>query len=226
MFRRKYCIADCATLAIFIVATFSGPLNQSAAQTASTIPNPDRIASNYPIHYGPATIESITEVLNRIRTYLEGCTPASIVDSKTKEPVGDISKLPAEAILERGAIPIVSYEWGVAYSGMLLAGKATGDARFYDYAAKRLNFLSDLFANRAQVKVAPGVWTAVRSIIEPRSLDDSGSMCAAIIKVNRAGVAKNARPMIDNYIDYISNKQMSTGLHVSAQRPFSQYALA
>jgi unsaturated rhamnogalacturonyl hydrolase len=208
MFRGKYCISNCAILAITIAILLFGQINPSAAQTASTLPNPDRIASNYPIRYGPATIESITEILNRIRTYLEGCTPASIVNSKTKEPVVDFSKLPAEAVLERGAIPIVSYEWGVAYSGMLLAGNATGDARFNDYAAKRLNFLTDLFANQARVKAAPGVWTAVRSIIEPRSLDDSGSMCAAMIKANRAGVVKNAQPLIDNYIGYIGNKQM------------------
>ena len=72
MFRRKIYFAYCAILAITIAVVFSGPMNPSAAQTASTPLNPDRIASNYPIRYGPATIESITEILNRIRTYLEG----------------------------------------------------------------------------------------------------------------------------------------------------------
>jgi hypothetical protein len=108
MFRRKYCISNCAISAIAIVILLFGQMNPSAAQTASTLPNPDRIASNYPIRYGSATIESITEILNRIRTYLDGCTPVSIVNSKTREPVIDFSKLPAEAALERGAIPIVS----------------------------------------------------------------------------------------------------------------------
>jgi unsaturated rhamnogalacturonyl hydrolase len=221
MFRRKSCIAYCAILTIPIVVLLSGPMNQSAAQTASIPSNPDRIASNYPIRYGPATIESITEVLTRILTYLEGCTPTSIVNSKTKEPVVASGKLPTEAVLERGAIPIISYEWGVGYSGMILAGKATGDARFDGYVAKRFNLFADLFANQAQVKTAPGLWTAVRSIIDPRSLDDSGSMCAAMIKANRAGVVKNVRPMIDNYIEYISNKQLRLADGTLARnRPF------
>jgi unsaturated rhamnogalacturonyl hydrolase len=190
-------------LLLFIQANMA-----AQAPPASSSVNPDRIASNYPIRYSPATIESIKSVLDRVRTYLEGCTPASIINSQTKEPIADFSKMPSDAAFERGAIPIVSYEWGVTYSGMLLAAEATGDARFADYTAKRLKFLSDLFANQTQVKAAPDVLKGVRSIINPMSLDDSGSMCAAMIKANRAGAAKNVQPMIDNYIGYISTKQL------------------
>jgi len=47
----------------------------------------------------------------------------------------------------------------------------------------------------------------MRSMIAPRSLDDSGSMCAAMIKAHRAGIGGELRPWIDNYLDYVSNEQ-------------------
>jgi unsaturated rhamnogalacturonyl hydrolase len=179
------------------------------AAQAPPSPNPDRLAPNYPIPYGPATIESIQEVLNRIHSYLEGCTPARVVNYKTKEPVTDFSKLTKDTGIEMGSFPIISYEWGVTYSGMLLAGEATGDARFADYAAKRLKLLAALFPfYQAQSNADPKTWTPLRSVTNPGSLDDSGSMCAAMIKARRAGVAPEVQPMIDNYIQYIRKKQL------------------
>lgn len=47
----------------------------------------------------------------------------------------------------------------------------------------------------------------VRSVLDPRALDDSGSLCASMIRASRAGVAANIRPMIDNFITYISTKE-------------------
>jgi rhamnogalacturonyl hydrolase YesR len=46
-----------------------------------------------------------------------------------------------------------------------------------------------------------------RSILNPRTLDDSGSMCAAMIKTSRAGLGGELRPFIDNYISWIHTKQ-------------------
>jgi rhamnogalacturonyl hydrolase YesR len=44
-------------------------------------------------------------------------------------------------------------------------------------------------------------------MIHPRSLDDSGSLCASMIKAQRAGIVPDLRRHIDHYIDYIFNKQ-------------------
>ena len=188
------------------------PSGQSVAPGAGQVSapvNPDRIAPKYPVAYGPATPESIQEVLKRVHAYLENCTPARLVLSKTKEPVADISKAPPDAVFEQGSFPIISYEWGVTYSGMLKAGEATGDARFSDYVATRLGFLAQLYPRyRELMKADPMKPTPLRSIVNPRSLDDSGSMCAAMIKARRAGVALDVQPMIDNYIQYISKGQM------------------
>jgi rhamnogalacturonyl hydrolase YesR len=47
----------------------------------------------------------------------------------------------------------------------------------------------------------------VRSVLDPRALDDAGSMCAAMIKTYNTDKNLNLRPFIDNYINYISTKQ-------------------
>ena len=191
-----------------------------AAQTQSTVPgaaapvqtapkvNANRIAPSYPVPYASLKIESVQEVLNRIHLYLDGCTPARLVNPKTGESVAGAGKPPGDAVFEMGSFFLISYEWGVTYSGMLAAGESTGDLRFTDYAAKRLNFLAELFPHyRAQMKSDPKTRTPMNSVVDPQSLDDSGSMCAAMIKARRAGVTPSVQPMIDNYMRYISKSQ-------------------
>jgi len=169
--------------------------------------NADRIAPQYPVPYGSVRVESVQEVLNRIHSYLDSCTPARMVDVKTKEPV-EIGGITPDSVIEGGSFRIISYEWGVTYSGMLLASEATGDARFANYAAKRLNFLAELFPiYQARLKADPKMLTSMNSVVAPMSLDDSGSMCASMIKARRAGAAPGVQPMIDNYIRYISRDQ-------------------
>ncbi len=209
----------CGMAAISMIVFFAIQMVPLGAQNPGDNPNqprqgpspvnPDRIASNYPIPYGIPTVESIKEILNRIHGYLDGCTPTRMVSLKTNEPITDFTKLTGDAVVERGTFPIVSYEWGVTYSGMLLATEATGDPRFAAYTTKHLNFLAELFPYfRAQPKAEPRLRTQISSIVDPRSLDDSGSMCASLIKASRAGAAPGVQPMIDNYILYITKGQL------------------
>jgi unsaturated rhamnogalacturonyl hydrolase len=202
-----------AVLAVIISILPGVQIVPSTAQIQGKAPkappaNANRIAPNYPIPYGPIATESVREVLNRIHSYLETCTPARLLDIKTKERVTDFSKLTSDVTIEWGSFPIISYEWGVTYSGMILASEATGDPRFADYVAKRFAFLAELFPyHQALLKADPQTQTMMRSVVDPRSLDDSGSMCASMIKARRAGIAPSVQPMIDNYIRYISNDQ-------------------
>jgi len=170
--------------------------------------DPGRAKPNYPVPYGPATVASITEALNRIHAYLDANTPTRVIHQQTGVEITDFGKPDTNAIVERGHFPITAYEWGVTYSGMLLAAEATGDARFKDYVAKRLQFIVD----KAPYFRALGATGArlennqLRGVLRPGALDDSGSMCAAMIKAQRAGLVE-ARPLIDNYAAYISTKQ-------------------
>ncbi len=204
----------------------------------------------YVIPYHKSTVAEVTEVLGRVRTYLEASTPGKIVDRQSGATITDFSQPNPNATFERGdgiAFPVLSYEWGVTYAGMLLAAEATGDAKFNDYTARRLKLLHDALpmaraqqaatpapaptpeatpARPLQPRMAEGQPAAatpgggrggpgggrggglnLRSMIAPGTLDDSGSMCAALIKANRAGVGPDLRPVIDTYIDWISHKQ-------------------
>jgi rhamnogalacturonyl hydrolase YesR len=208
-----------------------GPVAQAQPAVAPAAPDPSaitsgRVPTNAPVSMGPMSIARVTEVLNRVRDYLENTTPPKLVDRETGQEITDYSKPNPNAMFARGDFQLVTYEWGVTYSGMLLAGEATGDARFTDYVGRRLKFVTDVLPMfRAQAAAvargpaageAPRTTTApgrgpsypLRSVIAPASLDDSGSMCAAMIKAHRAGLGGDLRPLIDNYIDWIGTKQM------------------
>ena len=167
------------------------------------------IQPDYPTPYGQTTTKDISEVLHRVLQYLEASTPARLVDPGTGKEITNYRNPGKDAELEQGDFRLTSYEWGVTYAGMLLAGEATGDPRFTQYAADRLSFLAQLAPYyREQIKKDPELKTPLRQVLQPHALDDAGAMCAAMIKASRYGVTKeDLRPLIDNYIDYISNKE-------------------
>jgi unsaturated rhamnogalacturonyl hydrolase len=170
--------------------------------------NPDRLAPPYIVPYGPAKVEAITAVLDRICDYLDTNTPAQLVDRRTQAPITDLSLPDPNAVIQHGAFPIISYEWGVTYSGMLLAGENTGDPRFNDYVRKRLQFIAGIepYFHQLGESGMPETNNPLRSVLYPRALDDAGSMCAAMVKAQRAGLV-NLQPLIDRYAEYISQRQ-------------------
>jgi len=181
---------------------------------AQTAPAPARgvnplrqLQPAYPTPYAPAEVEQITAVLGRIVDYLDTASPVQVVNAQTQEPVADLTKLPNQVALRPGDFALVSYEWGVTYAGMLLAGDVTGDARFKEYAAKRLEALR-LVAEHIQATPAAerGGSNPLRPLLEPAALDDCGAMSAALLKVQQAGVG-NFRPLIDIGLNYITPKQ-------------------
>jgi unsaturated rhamnogalacturonyl hydrolase len=188
------------------ISTFSQstPTKVTDSNTALHLLQPD-----YPVPYGPAKTEDITAVLNRLYTYLDASTPAKVIDRQTKAEMSDMTKLTTGAIFEPGVFRIVSYEWGVAYGAMLLAGEVTGDAKFTEYTIKRMNLIGAV-AEYFKTTSVPGQQgnNPVRPILDPRSLDDAGSMCAAMIKTLNKGKSPALRPFIDNYINYISTRQL------------------
>lgn len=173
----------------------------SDATTALHALQPD-----YSTPYGSQSIEEISAVLNRVHAYLDSVTPMQLVDRQSNSPITDMSRAGENAVFAQGDFRLISYEWGVTYAGMLNAGTATGDSRFSDYAAKRLDFIKSIVDHYRQVN-RNSRGTAVGSVLNPRALDDAGSMCAAMIKAERAELVLGLRPMIENYIDYISNDQ-------------------
>ncbi len=181
-----------------------GAPKQNDSNTALHLLNPE-----YPVPYGPMKVEQITGILNRVRSYLEDSTPTRIIDKQGKQQISDFARIDRNSILEPGAFRLISYEWGVAYSAMVAAGAATGDPRFTEYTTRRIKFIADIAPHfRALLKADPQGDNPLRSVLDPRALDDSGSMCAAMIRTSWSGVGAEVRPLIDNYINYISTKQL------------------
>lgn len=190
---------------------------------ASRSPRPSRAAvketwrpeakpSLYPFHYGPPGPADIEGVLKRIHAHLEKNTPPHIVDRATGRTITNLSKIPSTpgADIAQGLFRLISYEWGVVHSGMMLASKHTGDTRYAAYTARRLQLMADavpwfrkLFPNRT----GPHGLSAFVPVLYPNSLDDAGSLCAAMIKAHRGGLAHGLLPVIENYIDHIIYKQ-------------------
>jgi unsaturated rhamnogalacturonyl hydrolase len=162
---------------------------------------------DYKTPYGRPAEEDIVKVLNRVFTYLDNGTPAKVMNKKTGQEVTDFSKLDSNAVID-GDFRLTSYEWGVTYAGMLLAGEVTGDKRFTEYTYKRLKLIADIAPYcRQQLKTYPTASSPIRSVLDPKVLDDAGAVCAAMIKTVLAGSKADLRPLIDNYIGFITKKE-------------------
>lgn len=165
---------------------------------------------DYPVPYEPMSRDSIKKVLDKLFNYLDAVTPAKMINRKANAEITDVALLDSNSIPAQGDYRLTSYEWGVTYSGMLLAGETTGDRRYTQYVQDRFAFLSKWVAG-VKKKLASGELKGrnypFRQPIEPRALDDAGAICAAMIKAQRAGVNNDLRPLIDNYIDFVSKKE-------------------
>ena len=196
-----------SVLILLTVVWLSQPVMAQKKVTDTTMPL-NLLKPNYPVPYGPTTTKDIKAVLDLIYRYLNKVTPAEIVDSKTDRKITDLSTPDRNAILAKGDFRIISYEWGVTYAGMLYVGQVTGDSRFTNYTTDHLRFIAKMVPYfRKFGRMYPNEKNPFRSVLEPQALDDAGSMCAAMIKASRAGVNKDLRPIINNYINFISNKQ-------------------
>jgi len=163
----------------------------------------------YPTPYGETKPADIKVVLDRVFNYLDANTPAQLADKTSGAAVTDYKKVNANTIFKQGDFRLLSYEWGVTYTGMLETGAATGDKKYTDYAVKRVNFVADAVAAYKDVmKKNPEVKTPVGALMNPHALDDGGAITASFIKTLRTGQLKSdVRPVIDNFINYIMNKE-------------------
>jgi len=172
----------------------------------------DLSEGTYPIPYQKPTVAEITEVLERVRGYLEKTEPNRVVDGLTGAEITDFSAPNVNARIPDGAgeafYPL-DYTMGVIHSGMLLASEATGDARFQDYTRRQLQFIADRLPYFRGV-VAQGARPAKETfgaILRTGSLDDSGSMCAALVKARRRGIGPDLREVIERWSDYVAHEQ-------------------
>jgi unsaturated rhamnogalacturonyl hydrolase len=172
----------------------------------------DLSEGTYPIPYQRPTRAEIVEVLERVRGYLEANSPLQVVDGQTGAEITDFAVPNVRARIPDGAgeafYPL-DYTMGVTHSGLLLASEVTADPRFAEYTRRQLQFIADRLPYFRAV-VAKGARPAKETfgaILHTGSLDDSGSMCAALVKARRAGVGPDLLAVIDHWGDYIAHRQ-------------------
>ncbi|MBC7722242.1 MAG: glycoside hydrolase family 88 protein [Pedobacter sp.] len=162
---------------------------------------------DYTVPYGVPKTEEVKKVLDNVFNYLDNTTPAQLINKQTKQPVA-LSAIDSNTIFKQGDYRLTSYEWGVTYAGMLAVSAATKDEKFANYSKTRLNLIADAYpAFNSLFQTYKSQKNPLRSVIEPHALDDAGAVCAATIKTLQMGGQANLRPVIDNFISYISTKE-------------------
>jgi rhamnogalacturonyl hydrolase YesR len=195
-------------LFLFAITFFICDIDLFAQNRGTDVTTPlHALKPDYKVPYGAPSVDSVKKVLDKIFNYLDEATPVELVNRKSGATVA-IKSADTSTIFKQGDFRLVSYEWGVTYSGMLLAGEATGDKKFTDYTLKRMQFISEVVpAFKPWFEKNPRSPNPVRSILEPHALDDAGAMCAAMIKSLQASASPTLRPWIDNFAQYISTKE-------------------
>jgi unsaturated rhamnogalacturonyl hydrolase len=162
------------------------------------------------------TEESIIEVMNRVHGYLLTATPLRPINAATGAAVS-LDSMPRNVALGATTLAILNYEQGVTYQGVLRAYTTTGHTRFRTYVNTRVSGVARMAAHMrtnyptATFDTYPGAISGavrLRRVLFPQNLDDSGSMCGAYIRAQRAGLGSNTlRPWIDNFANWVSTQQ-------------------
>lgn len=175
-------------------------LGQTAEEEVNDLTTPLHLLKpDYKVPYGEATQADVKAALDRIFAYVDKQTPMGVQE---------------DGMLARGAFRLGSYEWGITYQALLDAAKATGDKRYEDYVTQHFEFIKKqypIFRKKKEIKDGQ-----MEQIVNPKALDDCGTMCTAMMKAqgkpqakakDKAGVVCGMDDVIENYFNFVENKQ-------------------
>lgn len=188
---------------IAMVALSAPAMAQTAKVTDANTPL-HLLAPDYQVPYGVISPDDVKKDLDKVLAYLDEQTPMRVIDGKTKKEITNYNKIDKNSQVDRGDFRLTSYEWGVTYAAMLAAAEATGDKKYADYTYERFKFLAEVTPAFQKAGNSGGV---LRSVMNPRALDDAGAVCAAMIKASMMNKELKNRPQIENYMDFIMNKE-------------------
>ena len=161
----------------------------------------------YRVGYGVPAEAEVKQVIDRVLNYIDSETPTALVDQRTGQEVA-LKDANEHTQLKQGGFRLTSYEWGVTYSGVLAAYDVTGDGAYRDYVTRRHRLLADIAPVFGKLhQQGKSVETNIRRVIDPHALDDAGAVCCSMIKALLKDASLPLRPLIDNYVDYIMNKE-------------------
>lgn len=165
----------------------------------------------YPVPYKKPSVPEIGDALHRIRTYMEAATPTQVINKKTGAAITDFSTPVADAVVapSSGDFGLQVYEMGVVHAGLLSAAKATGDKRFTDMTTRHLTFFADKlpYFRAQEQRFHLERANSFSRFLDPRSLDDAGSMCAAMMRARVAKIGPDLSTQIAICGDWVANKQ-------------------
>lgn len=197
------------------------PVNKKITDSNSSL---HLLQPDYGFPYESPSPESIEERLERMLLFLDMETPAGLVNQSGGDPVKDFSDITRNSRFAPGAFRVVSYEMGILYSAMLKASEVLNRKEFADYAFRRLDLIAETstWFNRLEEE-KPDYSSPVHSVLHPESLDDAGTMAAAFIRAGRMRKNRAYSPLVDNYTDYVLNKQFRLGDGTYARnRPYAR----
>jgi len=160
----------------------------------------------------PDPTKEIEEVIERVYTYLNSCTPAEVVDGNGKT-ISDYSKIDENSTFKKGDFGICTYEWGVTYSGLLLSSQVTGQSKYSDYVYERLSLLGEVYPHAKEYYDNTGYTMKLKALHSPKWLDDCGAMSAAMIKATLLDPEKGKtfRGLLDNWFNFVMYKEYRLG---------------
>lgn len=172
----------------------------------------DEAEGTYPVPYHLPKPEEITAVLERIHANLDRAMDTKVVNAKTGAEITDLTTFDADAVASQGdrnGFHVMTYATGVTHVGMLAAAEATGDDRYRRFVQRHVDFLGRTIPYfRAQAEKIGAKNSSYRRLFDTNSLDDSGAVCAALIKARLAGVGPDLLPEIKHWADYIRFKEI------------------
>lgn len=184
------------TLSAAALALCASCAPQAGTQNVATDANTPLhlMQPDYKVPYGVPAKASVKADLDRVLKYVDSETPAEVKENGS---------------LARGAFRLASYEWGVTYSAMLKAGENTADRAYTEYTTRRHSFLAEQALRFRKIQQEGGrVDPQMGQVVNPHVLDDAGAVCTSMIKDQIANPGLELRPLIDNYMDVILNRQV------------------
>ena len=162
----------------------------------------------YTVGYGVSKPSDVKQTMDRVLSYISTVTPPRLVNSKTGKEVTSMRQIDENTQLERGDFRLTSYEWGVTYSAVLAAYEATGDEAYRRYAYNRFKLLADAYPSfKALHQKGKKIDDLMRKVVDPHALDDAGAICSAMIKASLKDKSLKLGDLINNYSQYILNKE-------------------
>jgi rhamnogalacturonyl hydrolase YesR len=171
----------------------------------------DPAEGTYPVPYKKPVAAEIEASLQRIRAFLEAQTPTRVVHKGNGLEVTDFATPAQDAVVPTTDMDfgLQVYEMGVVHAGMLKAAQATGDKRFSDFTARHFDFFAARlpYFRAQQERFHLDRANSFARFLDPRSLDDAGAMCAAMMRARRAHVGPDLGKQIDVCGDWVAHRQ-------------------